>query len=142
HVPLDFATAEGELRELSIPDDGLDPDAVFHREWVRALFSRAVERLREDCQREDRAVSFALFREYDLDGPAAGERVTYAQLAERHGMDVTTVTNRLHAVRKRFRATVLECLRETAATDEEFREEARELLGVSLPGGDSGGADT
>ena len=129
HLSLDFRGAEEEVRELPIPDPAEDPDTLFHREWVRDLFSRAVERLREQSVRDGRERDFLLFRDYDLDGPDAGGKLTYADLAERHGMDVATVTNRLHAARKRFRTVVLDCLRETAATDEEFREEARELLG-------------
>ena len=51
-------------------------------------------------------------------------------LAREHGTDVTTVTNRLHAVRKRFRAVVLAKLQELCADENEFREEARDLLGA------------
>jgi hypothetical protein len=40
------------------------------------------------------------------------------------------VTNYLALARREFRRTVLEKLRELTATDEEFRREARSLLGV------------
>lgn len=129
HVPLDFETAEGELRTREIADPS-DPEELFRREWVRSLFGLAVEELRAECDREGRAMHFALFRRYDLEGPDAGERITYGDLAREHGTDVATVTNRLHAVRKRFRAIVLAKLRELSASDEEFREEARDLLGA------------
>jgi hypothetical protein len=49
-----------------------------------------------------------MFQSYDLERPTAAARISYADLAREHGLDVTTVTNRLHAVRKRFRAIVLE----------------------------------
>lgn len=129
HVPLDFETAEGELRAHEIPA-GADPEELFHREWVRSLFAAAVDELRARCEADGRKMAFALFRRYDLDGPEAGRRLTYADLAEEHGTDVTTVTNRLHAARKRFREIVLEKLRAVCATEEEFRDEARDLLGV------------
>jgi RNA polymerase sigma factor (sigma-70 family) len=129
HVPLDFETAEGELRTHEIAD-AMDPEELFRREWVRSLFSMAVEELRAECDREGRQMHFALFRRYDLEGPDAGGRITYADLAREHGTDVTTVTNRLHAVRKRFRAVVLEKLQELCADENEFREEARDLLGA------------
>lgn len=132
HVPLDFETAEGELRALEIPDP-FEPEELFRREWVRSLLALAVEELRAECEREGRAMHFALFRRYDLEGPDAGERITYADLAREHGTDVTTVTNRLHAVRKRFRTVVLAKLRDLCATEREFREEARELLGTDGP---------
>jgi RNA polymerase sigma factor (sigma-70 family) len=132
HVPLDFETAEGELRTHEIADPS-DPEELFRREWVRSLFSTAVEELRAECEREDRAMHFALFRRYDLEGPDAGGRITYADLAREHGTDVATVTNRLHAVRKRFRAVVLGRLQELCADENEFREEARDLLGADGP---------
>jgi RNA polymerase sigma factor (sigma-70 family) len=130
HVPLDFETAEGELAAHGVADLA-DPEMLFRREWIRSLFALAVEELRERCEAEGKQASFAMFRHYDLEGPDAEERVSYADLAREHGLDVTAVTNRLHAVRKRFRAIVLERLRELCATDEEFRDEARELLGSS-----------
>lgn len=48
HVPLDFETAEGELRTHEIAG-GTDPEELFHREWVRGLFASAVDELRASC---------------------------------------------------------------------------------------------
>ena len=42
---------------------------------------------------------------------------------------MTDVTNRLFRVRRELRRMVLETLRELAANEEEFREQARALLG-------------
>ena len=136
HVALDFVTAEGELQERAIEAKSEDPAALFHQEWVRAVFARAVQALEEDCTRGGREVSFALFREYDLEGSASEKPPTYAELGERHGLPETSVTNRLHSVRKRFREIVLDQLRQSAATDDEYRQEVRELLGID-PGGDA-----
>jgi RNA polymerase sigma factor (sigma-70 family) len=132
HVPLDFETAEGELAAHAVPDFA-DPETLFHREWVRSLFALAVGELRDLCEAEGKQSAFAMFRRYDLEGPGAAERISYADLAREHGLDVTTVTNRLHAVRKRFRAIVLDRLRELCASDAEFRDEARDLLGSENP---------
>jgi hypothetical protein len=43
------------------------------------------------------------------------------------------VTNHLHWARRELRKAVLEKLRETTASEEEFRDEARALLGVEAP---------
>jgi hypothetical protein len=48
-------------------------------------------------------------------------------------LPVTTVTNRLAAVRRDLRRTVLEQLRELTASEEEFRAEAERVLGVEAP---------
>jgi RNA polymerase sigma factor (sigma-70 family) len=129
-VSLDFQDAEGELRQLEVPD-GFDLEAYFHREWVRSLFALAVEALRRECAAAGRDVHFALFRRYDLEGPdAGGARPTYQDLARQFGLPVTQVTNYLAAVRRDFRRLALDTLREQTASDEEFRAEALELLGI------------
>ncbi|HET9714500.1 MAG TPA: hypothetical protein VFP64_21605, partial [Pyrinomonadaceae bacterium] len=58
--------------------------------------------------------------------------VSYASLANEFGLEPATVNNYLAAVRRDFRRVVLEKLREITATDEEFRTEARSLLGVEV----------
>ena len=70
---------------------------------------------------------FALFEVYDL---AGDHKISYRDLAERFALPETTVTNQLSAGRRKFREAVLETLREATATDDEFRTEARALLGV------------
>jgi hypothetical protein len=44
----------------------------------------------------------------------------------------TQVTNWLAAVRREFRAIVVDTLREICGNDEEFRSEARALLGIDV----------
>ena len=78
-------------------------------------------------------MAFALFERYDLEGAEAHDRPTYAQLAADHGLPVTQVTNHLHWARRELRAAVLDKLREITASEEEFRSEARALLGVEAP---------
>jgi RNA polymerase sigma factor (sigma-70 family) len=128
-LSLDFAGAEEELARHGPPRD-LDPEEYFHREWVRALFSHVVDELRRSLETEGKAVHFALFERYDLEGPDAAERPTYAELAREHGLTPVTVTNWLAAVRRRFRSLVLARLREVTASDEELAAEARAILGV------------
>ena len=121
---LDFATAETEL----VASD-LSPEDYFHREWVRWMFTIAVDALRERCEESGRAIQFQLFERYDLRDDA---NVSYASLANEFGLEPATVNNYLAAVRRDFRRVVLEKLREITATDEEFRTEARSLLGVEV----------
>jgi hypothetical protein len=53
-------------------------------------------------------------------------------LAQEFGLDPSVVNNYLAAARRNFRRIILEKLREITATEEEFRNEARSLLGVEL----------
>ncbi len=128
-LSLDFEGAEEELRRHGA-GEGLDVEEYFHREWVRSLFGLAVEDLRQWAERTGKQVHFGLFERYDLEGADAPERPSYTELAAEHGLPVTQVTNYLAAVRRELRRFVLERLRELTATEEEFRAEARLILGV------------
>jgi RNA polymerase sigma factor (sigma-70 family) len=129
HFQLDFISAEDEIAMQAANLD-LSPEDYFHREWVRSMFTMAVEALRGRCETAGREVHFQLFEAYDLRDDDAN--VSYASLAREFGLDQATVNNYLAATRRDFRRIVLEKLREITATDEEFRTEARSLLGVEL----------
>lgn len=132
HLSLDFAAAAADYAER-LPDPAADPEQLFRQEWVRALFEDAVAALEARADAEGKQVSFSVFRAYDLDGPDRPERPTYEELARRHGVPPTQVTNYLSAMRRAFRRQVLERLRALAGSEAEFREEAKELLGVDPP---------
>jgi RNA polymerase sigma-70 factor (ECF subfamily) len=123
-APLDFDSAEAEIAL----DSGAvtTPEEYFQREWVRSVFAVAVDRLRAACERDGKTVQFEVFQAYDLDDD---RDVSYRRLAQRFGIPETQVTNYLFAMRRRFRRTVLDALRELTATEQEFRAEARALLG-------------
>jgi DNA-directed RNA polymerase specialized sigma24 family protein len=128
HYQLDFVSAEDELAAHAAALD-LSPEEYFHREWVRGIFTIAVEALRRRCDESGRIIHFQLFERYDLQDE---QNVSYALLAQEFGLDAATVNNYLAAARRDFRRIVLEKLREITATDEEFRTEARSLLGVDV----------
>lgn len=130
HVPIDVEGAERELERAGVVAVS-DPDAEFHREWVRSLFGLSVESLEAWGRETGRQVHFSLFERYDLD-EAPGDRPTYQALADEFGIPVTQVTNYLAAARREFRRIVLARLREVTTTDAEFRAEARDLLGVDV----------
>lgn len=108
-LSLDFDAAEDELRRF--PPAAGDAD-VFEREWVRDLFTRAVEAARLHCREAGKETALALFEQYDLTEHADGARPTYRALAEEHGVPVTQVTNFLAYARRVFRDQVVGCLRE------------------------------
>lgn len=123
-VSLDVADLEGRLTA------GGDPDRIFHDEWVRSVFAAALERLRAQCERDGHPVRFELFMRHDVTGADAPP--SYAELARDLDLSTTQVTNWLSAVRRAFRAAVLETLGELSGSDAELRDEARALLGISL----------
>ena len=131
HFQLDFLSAEDEIAMQALQAKELNPQDYFHREWVRWMFTMSVDTLRERCVASGRSVHFQLFEAYDLrdDGDAP---VSYASLAKAFDLEPATVNNYLAATRRDFRRIVLDKLREITATDEEFRMEARSLLGVDV----------
>jgi hypothetical protein len=130
HVSLDAEPGGNTAAALRAEDD---PEACFHREWVRSLFGQALEALRHESLAAGKQTALLLFERYDLDGPAADERPTYASLATELSLPVTQVTNHLSGMRRAFRRHVLDALRCCCGSEEEFRAEARELLGVDPP---------
>lgn len=130
-VPLDFASAESELTnaEALHVDSTDDGDAYFRQEWIRALFAEAVAALRASCAASGKQTQFAVFERYDLLAEGA-ERPTYSQIGAEFGIPGTQVTNYLAFARRELRRIVLERLNTLCATDEEFRLEARDLLGI------------
>jgi RNA polymerase sigma factor (sigma-70 family) len=129
HFSLDFISAEDELTLHSMISDTTGEE-YFHREWVRNLFALAIETLRQRCDDSGRSVHFKLFESYDLDDNDSETKTSYASLAQQFGLSGTAVNNYLAAIRRDFRKVLLEKLREITATEEEFRREARALLGI------------
>ncbi len=129
--PGDLRAPEGAVAEL--PAAGPDPEAVYHRERVRQVFSLALERTRRRLEGSGRALTWTVFERCDLEGTDAPRRPTYAELAAELGIAVTRVTNLLAAARRELRQQVLGLLRELTASDRELAEEARALLGRVPP---------
>lgn len=95
-LQVSFPEAERELERAAAPDD---PDAVFDREWKRQLFASAIDALKAELD----PTVFAIFEQYDLREPP---RPTYDELARRHGVPATTVTNHLAKARRLLREHV------------------------------------
>jgi RNA polymerase sigma-70 factor (ECF subfamily) len=125
HVQLDFEEAEHEIAASAQTGS---PEDEFEKEWTRALFSLAVERLRAQCHAAGKTTQFALFERYDLGDSDA--RPSYTTLAEEFRIALTDVTNYLSFARREFRRSVLAQLREMTGSEEEFQREARSLLGT------------
>jgi DNA-directed RNA polymerase specialized sigma24 family protein len=126
-VPLDFETAEGELRQHDVPV-AADVEEYFHHEWIRSLLTLAVDDLRAEYERAGKMQQFRVFQRYDLEAPASGEAPTYADVAREAGVAATDVTNYLSAARRAFRRLLLERLRSICGDVNEFETEARHLL--------------
>ena len=130
-VSLDSDGAS-EAIASSLPLPAVDPEAYFRREWIRSLFDGALADTTAECRARGKDIPLAIFLAYDIDPPADSGRPSYAELATRHGLPITQITNHLALVRKIFRRAVLDRLKAVTASAEEYAAEAREILGVEV----------
>jgi RNA polymerase sigma factor (sigma-70 family) len=133
HLSLDFPAAEAELQRaqpaLSAVASSDSSDDFLEKEFIRCLFSLSIAALRDFCAHRGKDLHFQLFEIYDLSDTESA-RPSYADLAKKFGIAVTDVTNYLAFARREFRRMALEKLREMTASEDEYRREARALLGV------------
>jgi hypothetical protein len=106
-------------------------DDLFYREWVRSMFALAIDDLRRECGDRGKTTHFRIFELYDVE--EGGKELTYEQVARDLGVKSTDVTNYLAYARREFRRIVLARLQEMTTSDDEFRREARSLLGIEVP---------
>jgi len=129
-LSLDFESAEGELQHIDVPDPDKMED-FFAREWIRSVFTLALDRLRHECEVNGKQTHFRLLELYDIE--EGGKSLTYEQVAKQFGLKTSDVTNFLSYARREMRRVVLAQLRDMTGSDDEFRREARALLGVEVP---------
>ena len=125
-VPLDFHQAEIELKQSRY-----SPDEVFEKEWIRSLFSTALDAFRQKCEEQGKRIQFQVFEQYDIDSEP-GSRISYDDLSKHFGISVTAVTNYLSFARREFRKIVLLKLQEMSGNQDEYRADARRLIGAKF----------
>lgn len=128
-LSLDFDGAEEQLKMGTAPGPNAT-DEYFEKEWARSVFSLALESFRIQMREAGKETQLRLFERYVLEDDDGAPRTSYKALAVEFGVSTSDVTNYLALARREFRRIVLEKLRELTVTDEEYRREARALLGV------------
>jgi RNA polymerase sigma-70 factor (ECF subfamily) len=123
-VPLDFVSADQRYR-LEAP--GQNPEEQFERQWARAAFGAACEKLRRQFAAEGKAVQFEAFQPFLMPGEEAG---SYADLAAGLEMTEGAAKVAVHRARRRFAQLLRNEIADTVAAEKksEVGEEARYLL--------------
>ena len=130
-LSLDFDDAEEQLK-ISAPPSQSSIDDYFEKEWARSVFALALDAFRASMSESGREVHLKLFERYVIDVEDDKPKTSYKALASEFDISTTDVTNYLSVARREFRRIVLAKLRELTVTEEEFRREARALLGVDV----------
>jgi len=128
-LSLDFDGAEEQLKIGAQPVPAALDD-YFDKEWARSVFSLALEAFRPFMLDSGKETHLKLFERYVLDVDDEAPKTNYKALAAEFNISTSDVTNYLALARREFRRIVLERLRELTSTDEEYRREARALLGT------------
>jgi len=103
------------------------PDKVFDREWAVTLLAKVIERVRAECEAENRGKQFAELKVFLTAGK--GE-LSHADAARKLGMDETAVRVAVHRLRKRYRQLLRDEIAQTLSDPAMVDEEMRALFGA------------
>lgn len=122
-IPIDAQSAE-----TSCGVDPADPataEKVFERRWALTVLDHALQRLREEHEREGRE---NLFEQLKVTLTEASRSVRYAEIAARLEMSEGAVKVAVHRLRQRYRELVRAEITVTVASSGEVEEEIRALF--------------
>jgi RNA polymerase sigma-70 factor (ECF subfamily) len=103
-----------------------DPERLLRRKWAFTMMARALEAVRARYQTEGRGREFQVLGSR-LTG-AAERSPTYAEMAAELGVSESDVTNRLHRLRKRYRAAIWDEMYALTRDEAQAHEEMHELF--------------
>lgn len=110
----------------AVEQDGqLAPEAVYDRNWARAVLRHTCSQLRDEYASAGRADRFEALEPFL---PETTEERSYSELGQRLGLSEATVRSEVHRLRQRFRALLRREVAHTVATAEEIDGEIRYLM--------------
>jgi len=112
---------------LELPDRaGRTPEEMLDAVWRSEILGRAVDALGERYRREGKEAQFRVFHDYYW---AKGDPPGYRELAARHGVSESDVSNYLMAARRALRDALERLIAPTVNSAEAAAEEFRALFG-------------
>ncbi len=123
-LSLDFAQAESEASRQPVSDE--TPDRAFQRDWALRVMAQGLKTLRDEFASSGRLEEFEAFRLHL--SYAAAEAPSYADVGRRLGITEDEVRTRIHRARGRYREAILEVVRSYTESEEDARDELRELF--------------
>jgi len=116
---------EPEERYRCEPTAEPDGEKIYERRWAYTLVERALEQLRSEYVRANKAALFEALAGFLPGGEPAG---TQAEVAQRAGMSEGALKVAVHRVRHRFREVFREEISDTVERPEEVEEELRHVI--------------
>ena len=123
--PLSLDFDEGERSYHLTPTDGVTPDQLFLRNWVRTLLDKVFHRLREEFESEGKAEQFDAVSVFIT---PRHDDVKAAEIGRQLGMSEGAVRAAAHRLRKRYRAILRAEIAETVENADDVEDEIRSLF--------------
>jgi hypothetical protein len=124
-LPIDFSMAEEELRTEQ-RDPAQSAEEYFESEWLRNIFTLAVEELYGKLQQQGKTVQFFLFLRHDLQ---QGERLPLEEMAKELSIPPDIAKVYLKETRTTYQGIVTDLVQSLTTSSAEFRKEVRSLFG-------------
>jgi len=131
-LPIDFSMAEEEIRTEQ-RDPSQSAEEHFESEWLRNIFTLAVEELYGKLQQQGKTVQFFLFLRHDLQGSGSNNRLPLEDLAKELSISPEIATLYLKETRTTYQGIVTDLIQSLTTSSAEFRKEVRLLFG-NAPG--------
>jgi len=123
-VPLEIEQAEEMFGTQSA--EALTPEASFDRQWAQTVWTRAVQRLREEQRARGKERLFEALKP----GLTEDRRPRHSQAAAALGLPVTAVALAMHRLRRRLKELVLEELSQTVGSHGDLDVELAYFLSI------------
>ena len=123
HVTLDFEDAE-RMYALERRDEDT-PERVFDRKWAAITLDRALQRLREECDRGGKRVEADALLPYLTE---TSELPAYKEVGTKLGLTEGAVKVAVHRLRQRFGVALRREVGETVVEPGDVEDEMRELI--------------
>jgi len=129
---------EQKAVSFEIYEDPILPESVaqraaeesYHYAWLSSLLEHVLEELKETCEEQGMNIHWALFNKRVV-WPIFGDRTppSLAELCESYDIeDVKKASNMIITVKRRFRATLMQHVRNTVLSQSQASDELEELL--------------
>jgi RNA polymerase sigma-70 factor (ECF subfamily) len=122
-MALDEDSAESRYKLE--PKDDLSADKIYERRWALTLLDQVLAKLRAEFEKDGKLEQFETLKQYLSAGRTS---VSYAQAADRLGMNEGAIKVAVHRLRKRYRELLRAEIAQTVATASEIEAEIRYLF--------------
>jgi RNA polymerase sigma-70 factor (ECF subfamily) len=122
-IALDEDSAESRYKLE--PKDDLSADKIYERRWALTLLDQVLAKLRREFERDGKVEQFETLKQYLSAGRTS---VSYAQAADKLGMNEGAIKVAVHRLRKRYRELLRAEIAQTVATASEVEAEIRYLF--------------